>query len=80
MPAYWVHYDAEGSLGPSRFVVFEVDASGERLLVSPPGGFSDGAEVAELLVARGAASDAAFHTVARAIREHLARVVIFGDE
>ena len=79
MRGYWVHYSADGMLGPPRFVVFEVDAAGERTLLSPPGGFAASAEVTELLVSRGAASDVAYRTVARAIREHLAQMVIFGE-
>ena len=80
MRGYWVHYSGEGMLGPPRFVVFEVNVAGQHSLVSPPGGYASDAEVVDLLVARGAESEAARRTVARAAREHVARLVVFGTE
>jgi hypothetical protein len=75
MDEYWVHCSPIEPGGPPRFSVFHVDAAGERV-VSPPGRLTEPAEVARLLLSRGADPRRAERAIADAAREGIGKVVV----
>lgn len=75
MEEYWIHCSPIEPGGPPRFSVFQVDA-GKQRVVSPPGRLTEPAEVARLLVSRGADPARTERAIADAARQGIGKVVV----